>query len=62
MSNDPWASKREELQKHSNLRLNALLCEHDSWDEKKIAVREKWLAEWISKEWPGPDASFSNGP
>jgi hypothetical protein len=62
MSNDPWAAKRDELRKHSNLRLNALLCEQDSWDEQRIAAREKWLAEWLSKEWPGPNASLWNGP
>jgi hypothetical protein len=61
MSNDPWAAKREELHRHSHLRLNALLCDQDTWDEQRIAVREKWLAEQLSKEWPGPSDRFWNG-
>lgn len=60
MSNDPWAAKRDELRKHSHLRLNALLCEREDWDEHAIVAREKWLAEYIGKEWGGPDADRWN--
>ncbi len=60
MSNDPWAAKRDELRKHSHLRLNALLCEREDWDEHAIVAREKWLAEYIGKEWAGPDTDRWN--
>ena len=61
MSNDPWEAKRDELRKHSHLRLNALLCEHDSWEEQKIAARAGWLAGQLGREWAGPNADFWNG-
>ena len=57
LSNDPWAAKRAELAKHSKLELNALLIEHDEWDEDRIAQRSAWLADQIGQIWPGPDDS-----
>jgi hypothetical protein len=56
MSDNPWAAKRVELAKHSVLRLNALLLEHDHWNEDRVADRGRWLAEQVDRVWPGPDA------
>lgn len=56
ISNDPWAFKRGELQKHSKLELNARLVEHDDWDEERIVERGVWLAEQVEAIWPGPDS------
>jgi hypothetical protein len=39
MSNGAWGAKRDELREHSHLKLNALLCEQDDWDEQRIAAR-----------------------
>ncbi len=55
MSNDPWASKRAELSKHSVLRLNSLLIQHDHWDEAAIDARSEWLADRVNQAWPGPN-------
>lgn len=54
MGNDPWNTKRGQLRQHSNLRLNALLGEEDTWDEEQIRKRGEWLAEHVSAVWPGP--------
>jgi hypothetical protein len=58
MGHDPWSAKRTQLEKHSHLRLNRLLCDLDEWDETSIAVRSEWLAGWVAEVWPGPDTSF----
>ena len=44
-SNDPWASKREELQEHSVLLLNNELLTQPSWDEETIRSRNRRMAE-----------------
>ena len=54
MSNDPWASKRDELQGHSVLLLNNELLTQPSWDEKTIRCRSRRMAELASERWPGP--------
>ena len=58
MGNDPWEKKRAQLQEHSKLRLNALLCQEDEWDESAIRKRGEWLAGEIASVWPGPDSSI----
>ncbi len=60
LSNDPWEAKKAELQKHSKLRLNALLCEQQTWDEGQIRERGRWLAEQLSRVWPGPESDEWN--
>lgn len=57
MGRDPWSDKREQLAKHSNLRLNALLCQEDEWNERAIRSRGEWLAAQVATIWPGPDSS-----
>ncbi|HEY0018007.1 MAG TPA: DUF262 domain-containing HNH endonuclease family protein [Longimicrobium sp.] len=54
LSNNPWEAKRDGLRKHSHLRLNALLCEQDEWDEERIVQRGEWLARMVAEAWPGP--------
>ena len=56
LSNNPWEAKRDGLRKHSHLRLNALLCEHDNWDEARIVERSDWLATMVADVWPGPSS------
>ncbi|HJL23502.1 MAG TPA: DUF262 domain-containing protein, partial [Polyangiaceae bacterium LLY-WYZ-15_(1-7)] len=56
LSNDPWKAKRAQLKEHSHLKLNALLCENDTWDEDAIEERGEWLAGQLSEVWPGPEA------
>ena len=54
MSNDPWNSKRDELQEHSVLLLNNELLSKSSWDEKTIRCRSRRLANLVSERWRGP--------
>ena len=54
MSNDPWASKRDELQEHSVLLLNNEPLTQPSWDEEAIRSRSRRMAELASERWPGP--------
>ena len=56
MSNDPWESKRDELRRHSVLRLNSELMDKSSWNEESIRARSKQLAARLSEFWPGPDS------
>ncbi len=59
LGNDPWKSKREELAKHSALRLNAhLVSEYPrTFDESTIDERSSFMAALLIQEWPGPLAS-----
>jgi hypothetical protein len=54
LSNAAWASKRQELAKHSVLHLNKDLLDGvaDSWDESLIRERGSHLAELATKVWP----------
>ena len=54
MSNDPWASKRVELQQHSVLLLNNELLTQPSWHEVTIRTRSRRMAKLVSERWPGP--------
>ena len=54
MSNDPWKSKRDELQEHSVLLLNNELLSKPSWDEQTIRCRSRRMAHLVSERWPGP--------
>ena len=54
MSNDPWASKRDELQEHSVLLLNDELLSQPSWSEETIQSRSQRMAKLVSDRWPGP--------
>ena len=60
MSNDPWASKRDELQEHSVLLLNNELLTQPSWDEEAIRSRSRRMAELASERWPGPTSEKWN--
>ena len=54
MSNDPWTSKRDELQGHSVLLLNNELLSLPSWSEETIRSRSRRMAKLVSERWPGP--------
>ena len=54
MSNDTWASKRDELQEHSVLLLNNELLTQPSWDEETIRSRSRRMANLVSERWPSP--------
>ena len=54
MSNDAWASKRDELQGHSVLLLNNELLSQPSWSEETIRSRSRRMAKLVSERWPGP--------
>ena len=54
MSNDAWASKRDELQAHSVLLLNNQLLSQPSWSEQAIRSRSRRMAQLVSERWPGP--------
>lgn len=57
LSNGPWHSKREGLDKHSVLFLNKNLLgqsDVDRWDETTIANRGRGLAKIAAQVWPGP--------
>lgn len=57
LSNDPWAEKRSQLQKYSDLPINKDLTNHAGsvWDEQAIIDRGQRLAEIAIRVWPGPD-------
>lgn len=60
LSNSPWLTKRQELNRHSKLLLNAELSERCVWNEQAIDERGSWLARRLVAIWPGPDlASWS---
>ena len=57
MSNDPWESKREELQEHSVLLLNNELLSQSVWNEETIRSRGLRMAKLVSERWPGPESA-----
>lgn len=59
ISNESWENKKEEIEKHTVLKLNKELVNEwgDEWNEKTIAERGKRLAEITAKVWPGPDSN-----
>jgi hypothetical protein len=54
LSNAPWEQKRQALQQHSGLALNAEITAHETWDETTIGQRARHLASIAQEEWPGP--------
>ena len=64
MSNKPWTEadtqgKRDELLRHSVLKLNAVLVaeNHDAWTDEAIAKRTAALSRLVLTEWPRPGAT-----
>lgn len=57
MSNGSWATKREALRVHSNLRLNTEVVACESWDEATIEHRGRRLAAVACRIWPRPDTA-----
>jgi Protein of unknown function DUF262/Protein of unknown function (DUF1524) len=55
ISNSAWERKRQEIEKHSLLRLNYDLLHHasDVWDENTIWARGRRLADVVIRIWPG---------
>jgi len=54
VSNGPWPKKREQITKHSILRLNNALFDHDEWDERLIRKRGETLFKLFRDIWPRP--------
>jgi hypothetical protein len=61
MSNGPWPDKLEALNQHSVLMLNRHLVQQNPelWDEAAIRERTAFLASYIKRIWPGPEAEWS---
>jgi hypothetical protein len=55
MSNSPWTAKREALNEHTRLLLNARIARRDRWDEQAVDEHGQWLTERLIAVWPGPD-------
>ncbi len=62
LSNAPWESKKQILNKHSGLFLNNNLAGYEAWDEQAIAARGERLADVFARAWPGPDSSYWDSP
>ena len=56
LSNAGWLQKRQALQAHSALRLNADIVTRDTWDEQAIQARAEVLFAAFREIWPGPTA------
>jgi alkylated DNA nucleotide flippase Atl1 len=56
VSNGPWASKREALQKHDTLLLNSRLLStyQDDWEEGSIDARTDAMTDVLLATWPVP--------
>ncbi len=54
VSNGPWEKKRDQITKHSILRLNNVLAEHDDWNERLIRKRGEGLLKLFRDTWPRP--------
>jgi hypothetical protein len=55
ISNNPWETKRAELQQYTKLELNRLLLLEEDWNETKISSRGRFLASIFNRVWPGPN-------
>lgn len=55
MSNGPWSTKRDALQKFSVLLISSDVREAETWDEQSIRDRSDRLATIAIDVWPGPD-------
>jgi len=57
VSNGPWASKRDALQHHDTLLMNArlLASADDEWDEATIDARTDVLVDALLEIWPVPE-------
>jgi hypothetical protein len=58
MSNSPWTAKREALNDHTRLLLNARIARRDRWEEQAVDEHGQWLAERLVAVWPGPDPNI----
>ena len=58
LSNGPWKDKRVALADHSTLFLNKQLVNKgpETWDERAIGDRAKWLCKHAVEVWPHVDA------
>lgn len=54
VSNGPWEKKRDQISKHSILRLNNVLDEHEEWNERLIRKRGESLLKHFKDVWPRP--------
>ena len=62
LSNGSWQHKRELVEKSDNLFINRWLLKDtsDTWDERRILRRGKWIADRVCEIWPRPDDVASN--
>jgi Protein of unknown function (DUF1524) len=61
VSNGAWSKKREGLQEHSQLVLNAFVVDCTEWDEQHIENRGRELAQVACRVWRGPGAESDRG-
>jgi hypothetical protein len=54
VSNGPWEKKRNQITRHSILRLNNVLTEHEEWNERLIRKRGESLLKLFKDAWPRP--------
>ena len=56
LANKPFVEKKELLVRHSDLRLNRLLCaNYDSWDADEICQRATTIMEHFCEIWPSAE-------
>jgi hypothetical protein len=56
VSNGPWTKKRDQITKHSILRLNNVLADHEEWNERLIRKRGETLLKSFKDTWPRPSS------
>ncbi len=54
VSNGPWTKKRDQITKHSILRLNNVLADYEDWSERLIRKRGEALLKAFKDTWPRP--------
>lgn len=54
VSNGPWEKKRDQITKHSILRLNNDLAGHEDWNERLIRKRGESMLKSFKETWPRP--------
>jgi len=59
MSNNAWASKKSELEKHAALAMNRKLITLNEWNEEAIESRSRELFDLAKRIWPRPSISAS---
>ena len=62
LGNQTFPEKKEALIKHSGLKLNNEICQHDIWDINEIHARSEKLIAYVCRIWPSLDWFAENIP